>query len=78
MTETSLRRGNGIHGRTAGNYDRSSRNVGNQRARDVSVYKEGVGDHPSELMAKHEMQEPASERNDTTVGAVVGGGTCSK
>lgn len=75
MTETSLRRGNGIHGGTAGNFDRSGRKGGNQRVRNVPVYKEGVGDHSSELMAKHEMQEPCerTQRHNGRRGA-----TCSK
>lgn len=60
MTETSLRWGNGIHAGTIGNYNHPDRPGGkgdNRRVRDVPVYKEGVGDHSSERMAKHEIQE---------------------
>lgn len=77
MTENSLRRGNGIHSGTAGNYDRASQK-GGKRVRDVPVYKGGVGDHPSELMAKHEMQERRERVQRYNGRSGRRGGTCSK
>lgn len=78
MTETGLGRGKGIHDGAVGNYDRPGRKGENQRVRRVSVYKEGVGDHSSERMAKHEMQEYGERPQRHKGRRGRRGSTCSK